>query len=111
MSLVVHDEERAAWLLAEMLIAKARAMMRQAEQDMDAFVAGKELMRRRCERRGISDSDAEIRWNETANAQRALADNSFHAAQATMYYGAAAAHYARAAYLRSRAQPHPRLRA
>ncbi len=59
-----NDDERAAWTMAEILLDKARAMMRQAEN--------------------------------------ALADNSFHVGLATMYYGAAAAHYSRAMYLRER---------
>jgi hypothetical protein len=97
-----NDEERAAWDLAESLVGKARAMMRQAETALETFKLGKELNRQRCARRGISATDAEIRWAETANAKNALTDNSFHVGLATMYYGAAAAHYSRALYLRDR---------
>lgn len=97
-----NEEERAAWTLAESLIETARAMMKQAESALETWRLGRELNRQRCARRGISASDAEIRWSETANAKDALADNSFHVSLATMYYGAAAAHYSRAQYLRSR---------
>jgi hypothetical protein len=96
-----NDDERAAWTIAEQLMEKGRAMMRQAESALEAFKIGKELNRQRCSRRGIGASDAEIRWAETADAQKALSDNSFNVSQALMYYGAAAAHYSRAAYLRS----------
>jgi hypothetical protein len=77
------------------------AVMRQAESALEAFKMGMELNRRRCSRRGIGPSDAEIRWSETADAKKALTDNSFQRQPALMYYGAAAAHYSRAAYLRS----------
>jgi len=97
-----NEEERAAWALAESLIETARAMMKQAESALETWRLGKELNRQRCARRGISASDAEIRWSETAYAKSALTDNSFHVTLATMYYGAAAAHYSRAQYLRSR---------
>jgi hypothetical protein len=97
------DDERAAWTIAEQLMEKGRAMMRQAESALEAFMIGKELNRQRCHRRGIGASDAEIRWAETADAQKALSENGFNVSQAMMYYGAAAAHYSRAAYLRSRA--------
>lgn len=77
-------------------------MMQQAERALENFRVGKEMNRLRCERRGISASDAEIRWSESVNAKNALTDNSFHVGLATMYYGAAAANYSRALYLRSR---------
>jgi hypothetical protein len=96
-----NDDERAAWTLAESLMDKGRAMMRQAECALQTFMIGKELNRQYCSRRGISASDAEIRWAETSKAQKALSENSFNVSQAMMYYGAAAAHYSRAAYLRS----------
>jgi hypothetical protein len=96
------DEERATWLLAEQLMEKGRTVMRQAENAMAAFMIGRELNRQRCSRRGIGATDAEIRWAETSDAQKALSENSFNVSQAMMYYGAAAAHYSRAAYLRSR---------
>jgi hypothetical protein len=97
-----NDDERDAWTLAESLLDKARSMMRNAESALDKWRMGKELNRRRCAQRGISESDAEIRWAESANSKNHLTDNSFHVSLATMYYGAAAAHYSRAAYLRSR---------
>lgn len=100
-----HDDERAAWVLAESLLDKARAMMRQAERALETFKVGMELNRQRCALRGISATDAEIRWVETARAKNALADNSFHVGLATMYYGAASAHYTRALYLRTRSEP------
>jgi hypothetical protein len=98
-----NDDERAAWTMAETLLEKARSMMRQAENALETFKRGRELNRQRCALRGISATDAEFRWSETASAKNALADNSFHVGLATMYYGAAAAHYARAMYLRERA--------
>lgn len=97
-----NDDERAAWVLAETLLDKARTMMRNADDALERWRHGKDLNTQRCQRRGISESDAEIRWAESANAKNALADNSFHVSLAMMYYGAAAAHYSRAAYLRSR---------
>ena len=97
-----HDDEQAAWATAEILLDRARAMMRQAEQALETWKHGRELNRLRCARRGISATDAEIRWAETANAKNALSDNTFHVGLATMYYGAAAAHYTRAMYLRDR---------
>ena len=96
-----NDDERTAWMIAEQLMEKGRAVMRQAESALDAFKMGLELNRRRCARRGIGATDAEIRWTETADAKKALSDNSFNVNQAVMYYGAAAAYYSRAAYLRS----------
>jgi len=98
------EEERAAWLLGESLIEKARAMMRQAENALESWRLGRELNRRRCARRGISESDAEIRWAETATAKGAMDDNTLHVSLATMYFGAAAAHYSRAQYLRSQSE-------
>ena len=97
-----NDDERAAWTLAESLLDKARLMMRTADDALDTWRKGRELNRQSCARRGISTSDAEIRWAESANSKSALSDNSFHISLAMMYYGAAAANYSRAAYLRSR---------
>lgn len=97
-----NDDERAAWILAESLLERARTMMHKAESALETWKLGRELNRQRCARRGISESDAEIRWSETAYAKNAMTDNSFHVSLAMMYYGAAAAHYSRAAYLRSR---------
>ena len=96
------DDERAAWTLAESLVEQARAMMRNAEAALEMWKVGKEMNRLRCARRGISESDAEIRWSESANSKNALTDNTFHTGLATMYFGAAAANYTRALYLRSR---------
>jgi len=97
-----NEDERAAWSLAEGLLDRARLMMRKAEDALDTWRRGKELNRQRCAQRGISESDAEIRWSESTRSKNALTDNSFHVSLAMMYYGAAAAHYSRAAYLRSR---------
>lgn len=100
-----HDDERAAWTTAELLLDRARTMMHQAESALEKWKRGRELNRQRCALRGISATDAEIRWSETAVAKNALTDNSFHVGLATMYYGAAAAHYSRALYLRERGAP------
>ena len=101
-----HDDEHAAWALAETLLDKARTMMRQAERALETWKLGKELNRQRCARRGIGETDAEIRWAGTAQAKNALTDNTFHTGLATMYFGAASAYYARAHYLRSRCDAH-----
>ena len=101
-----NDEEHAAWTLAESLAEQARTMMEQAETALETWRIGKELNRVRCAHRGISASDAEIRWSETANAKNALTDNSFHVSLATMYFGAAATYYSRAQYLRSHGDAH-----
>jgi len=98
------DEERIAWAIAESLLEKARAMMRQAESALENFKRGKEINRQLCARRGINDTDAEIRWAGSAKAKNALADNSFHTGLATMYFGAANTYYARALYLRNRSR-------
>ncbi|MEV6633821.1 hypothetical protein AB0M54_24025 [Actinoplanes sp. NPDC051470] len=97
-----NDDERVAWAIAESLLEKARAMMRQAESALERFKRGKEINRQVCARRGINETDAEIRWAADARAKNALTDNSFHTGLATMYFGAANAYYARALYLRSR---------
>ena len=96
-----NDDERAAWTLAEALLDKARTTMQKADDALDSWRVGKELNRQRCALRGISESDAEIRWAESSGAKNAIADNSFHVSLAMMYFGAAAAHYSRAAYLHS----------
>ena len=96
------EQEQAAWALAESLSDQARTMMRQAEAALETWKLGKEMNRLRCERRGISASDAEIRWSATATAKNAITNNNFHMGLATMYYGAATANYTRALYLRSR---------
>jgi hypothetical protein len=98
------DEERAAWSHAESLLEQARAMMKNAEAALETWRLGKEMNRLRCARRGISASDAEIRWSGSANAKNALTDNSFHTGLATMYFGAATANYQRALYLRTRSR-------
>jgi hypothetical protein len=97
-----NEDEREAWNLAESLAEQARAMMRNAEAALETWRTGKEMNRLRCARRGISTSDAEIRWSASANAKNALTDNSFHVGLATMYYTAAAANYSRALYFRGR---------
>src|SRR3712207_1235664 len=99
-----NEEERAAWTLAESLLQQARAMMREAEDALETWKVGKEMNRLRCARRGISESDAEIRWAESANSKNALTNNSFHVGLATMYFGAASANYSRALYLRNRGE-------
>jgi ADP-ribosylglycohydrolase len=96
------DDEQAAWALAESLAEQARSMMREAEAALETWKIGKEMNRLRCARRGISESDAEIRWAESSNSKNALTNNSFHVGLATMYFGAAAANYSRALYLRIR---------
>jgi hypothetical protein len=96
------DDEQAAWVQAESLAEQARAMMREAEAALQTWKTGKEMNRLRCARRGISESDAEIRWAGSANSKNALTNNSFHVGLATMYFGAAAANYSRALYLRIR---------
>lgn len=96
------EDERDSWDLAESLLQKAREMMREAEKAMDMWRTGKEMNRLRCERRGISQSDAEIRYSASANAKNAITNNSFHVGLATMYYNAASANYARALYLHTR---------
>lgn len=94
------DDARASWALAENFIEQARLMMQNAEKALETFRLGKELNRQRCARRGISATDAEIRWSESTRAKNAITDNSFHVALATMYFNAASAHYNRALYLR-----------
>ena len=96
------EEERAAWALAESLAEHARTMMRQAEAALETWKVGKEMNRLRCARKGISASDAEIRWAASANSKNALTDNTFHVGLATMYFAAATASYSRALYLRTR---------
>ena len=97
-----NEDERAAWALAEFMIEQARTMMREAENALETWKTGKEMNRLRCLRKGISESDAEIRWSASANSKNALTNNSFHVGLATMYFGAATANYSRALYLRSR---------
>jgi hypothetical protein len=96
----VSAEERSAWSVAEALLDKATGLMRQAEGALEKFSRGKELMVQRCARRGISRTDAEIRWAETVEAKKAIGENSVNVTLANMYFGAAAAHYSRAGYLR-----------
>ena len=96
-----NDEERNAWHQAESLAEQAEEMMREAEAALETWKTGKEMNRLRCARKGISESDAEIRWAASANSKNALTNNSFHVGLATMYFGAAAANYSRALYLRS----------
>jgi hypothetical protein len=96
-----NEEERAAWALAESLIETGRTMMQQAESALERFAVGKEQNRQTCALRGLSTTDAEIRWSETSKARKAISENTFNVSQAMMYYGAAAANYSRALYLRS----------
>src|ERR1700754_5297010 len=93
------DDEQAAWNLAEFLVQQAREMMREAESALETWKIGKEMNRLRCARRGISKSDAETRWSDSAASKNALTNNSFHVGLATMYFGAASANYSRALYL------------
>src|ERR1044072_8677364 len=103
MSAFRNEDERAAWTLAETMIEQARQMMEEAENAVQTWKTGKEMNRLRCARRGISESDAEIRWAGSANSKNALTNNSFHVGLATMYFGAATANYSRALYLRTQA--------
>ncbi len=96
-----NEDERLAWAYAEEMIDSARVRMGRAEVALKRFTDGQELNKHRCARRGIGESDAEIRWGETAPAKKALSEMNFYVSQAVMYYNAAAAYYSRAAYLRS----------
>ncbi|MEV6343530.1 hypothetical protein [Actinoplanes sp. NPDC051851] len=98
----MNEDERESWAIAESMLEQARAMMREAEAAMETFRTGKEMNMLRCLRKGISKSDAEIRWSASVNAKNAISNNSFHVGLASMYYGAATANFARALYLRSR---------
>jgi hypothetical protein len=97
-----NTDEREAWAAAEAMMEQARAMMREAENALETWKTGKEMNQLRCERRGISPTDAEIRWSATTTAKNAITNNNFYVSLAGMYYGAAAANYSRALYLRSR---------
>ncbi|WP_250028411.1 hypothetical protein [Paractinoplanes maris] len=101
MPIFYNDEERQAWTLAEALAEQAEESMREAQAALETWKTGKEMNRLRCLRKGISESDAEIRWSASSNAKNALTNNGFYVGLATMYYGAASAHYSRALYLRS----------
>ena len=48
----------------------------------------------------MGPDDADIRWSGTTQARKALSDNEWYMAQASMYNEAAAAQYAKALYLR-----------
>lgn len=91
--------EQTAFSLAEALTEKAFATMRQAEEAAEVFRTGQQLTREQFGQKGLGQADADIRWSGTSKAKKALADNSYFMAQATMYHGAAAAQYARALYL------------
>jgi hypothetical protein len=93
--------EQAAWTMAEALSEKGMACMRQAEEAAETFRSGKVQMRRQFKARGQSEVDADIRWSATATSRKALSDNDWYMAQATMYNQAAAAQYARALYLKN----------
>ena len=92
--------EQAAWTLAEALREKAFAAMKQAEEAAEAFRAGKMATRQQFRARGRSEVDADIRWSGTSQARKALSDNEWYMAQASMYNEAAAAQYAKALYLK-----------
>ncbi|WP_067494215.1 hypothetical protein [Actinoplanes sp. TFC3] len=94
-------EEQSAWKLAEALMEKGMEAMRQAEQAFEVYRSGRSQMRQEFKARGLSEVDGVIRWKETAQAKRALADNDWFTAQASMYNEAAAAQYARALYLKN----------
>ncbi|AEV81858.1 hypothetical protein ACWT_0844 [Actinoplanes sp. SE50] len=96
-----NPDEHDAWAQAEVMMEQARAMMREAEDALETWKTGKEMNRLRCERRGISQTDAEIRWSATTTAKNAITNNNFYVSLASMYYGAASANYSRALYLRS----------
>ncbi|MFC7531428.1 hypothetical protein [Actinoplanes sp. GCM10030250] len=97
-----NEDELSSWDLAEYLLQQGRAMMREAETAMETWRTGKEMNRQRCARRGISATDADLRWSASDTAKNAITNNNFHVSLATMYYGAATANYARAQYLRGR---------
>ncbi|GIE86771.1 hypothetical protein [Actinoplanes regularis] len=97
-----NPDEHHAWAHAEAMMEQARAMMREAETAMETWKVGKEMNRVYCKHRGISETDAEIRWAATATAKNAISANNFYVTLAQMYYGAASASYSRALYLRSR---------
>lgn len=94
--------EKEAWTMAEALSEKGFSCMRQAEEAAESFRSGKMQMRRQFKARGLSEVDADIRWSGMTQARKALADNEWYMAQASMYNEAAAAQYAKALYLKSR---------
>jgi hypothetical protein len=96
-----NAQEQAAWTMAEALSEKAFAAMREAEQAAENFRSGKMQMRRQFKQRGLTDIDADIRWSGTTQAKKALSDNGWYMAQASMYSEAAAAQYAKALYLKN----------
>ena len=96
-----NAQEQAAWTMAEALSEKAFAAMREAEQAAENFRNGKMQMRRQFKQRGLTDVDADIRWSGTTQAKKALSDNGWYMAQASMYSEAAAAQYAKALYLKN----------
>lgn len=93
--------EQAAWTLAEALMQKGMACMKQAEEAAEMFRSGKMQMRRQFKARGLNEVDADIRWSGMTAAKKALADNGWYMSQATMYNEAAAAQYAKALYLKN----------
>jgi hypothetical protein len=97
-----NETEQAAYTLAEALSDKAMSCMKFAEEAGEAFRSGKMAMRRQFKARGLSEAEADIRWSGTSQAARAIGDNQFFMAQASMYNNAAAAQYAKALYLKSR---------
>jgi hypothetical protein len=86
--------------MAEALSDKAFAAMKQAEEAAETFRSGKMAVRRQFKGRGLSEVDADIRWSAMTQARKALSDNEWYMAQASMYNDAAAAQYAKALYLK-----------
>ena len=101
MLIFTNAAEKEAWTLAEALSEKGMACMRQAEEAAEMFRSGKMQMRRQFKARGMSEVDADIRWAGMSAAKKALADNGWYMAQASMYNDAATAQYAKALYLKT----------
>jgi len=93
-----NETEQTAYNLAEALSEKAMTFMKYAEEAGEAFRTGKMAMRRQFKARGLSEAEADIRYSGTAQASRAISDNSFFMSQASMYNAAAATQYAKALY-------------
>ncbi|GIF16918.1 hypothetical protein [Actinoplanes teichomyceticus] len=93
-----NEAEQTAYNLAEALSEKAMSYMRNAEEAAEAFRTGQTAMRRQFKARGLSEAEADIRYSGTAQASRAIADNSFFMSLASMYNTAAATQYAKALY-------------
>ncbi|GIF09702.1 hypothetical protein [Actinoplanes siamensis] len=100
MQTFTNEAEQTAYNLAEALADKAMSLMRNAEEAAEAFRTGQMAMRRQFRARGLSEAEADIRYAGTAQASRAIADNSFFMSQASMYNTAAATQYTKALYLK-----------